>query len=414
MLKYLRCVKRTGFVLILMAWSIASSFAAGTTPDDDLLSRKVTINVKNKNLKFALDYLVSKYSLPIIYSNSAILENSIVNIHAKNKPLTNVLNELLVGQSISYRIIEHKIVIIKKISSEKPPNGSPIRGQVSNDAGEALTGATVRTNSGQTVLTDKDGKFLLQDVQLNTIIQISFIGYQTKEVWIESYAKDIVIKLEPEDAKLKEVTIVSNGYQRLPKERATGSFVLLDSAIINRRVSTDVLSRLEGMVPGLLFNRNTINSTNGTLDLNIRGHSTLFANDQPLVILDNFPYDGNINNINPNDIESITILKDAAAASIWGVRSGNGVIVLTTKKGMPNQPLLVDINANLTFGARPNVFYSPDFLNANDFINYEQTLFNKGYYNNSINNSSYPPLSPVVQILTNQRAGVITDRKSVV
>ena len=101
-------------------------------------------------------------------------------------------------------------------------------------------------------------------------------------------------------------------------------------------------------------------------------------------------------------------MKDAAAASIWGVRSGNGVIVLTSKKGKLNEPLNIDFSANLTIGNKPNAFYSPDFLNASDYINYEQTLFNRGYYDNLINNPARPPVSPLVQILADQRSGLIT------
>src|SRR6185369_565086 len=104
------------------------------------------------------------------------------------------------------------------------------------------------------------------------------------------------------------------------------------------------------------------------IDISIRGVSTLLSNNQPLIIVDNFPYDGNIANINPNDIESITVLKDAAAASIWGAFSGNGVIVITTKKGRVNQKLSVDVNANVTIGKKPDLFYNPNTLNANDFI----------------------------------------------
>jgi TonB-linked SusC/RagA family outer membrane protein len=275
--------------------------------------------------------------------------------------------------------------------------------------GTTLPGATVKIlNKDGGVITDQNGKFELLTADTSGTLVISFIGYHPAQIpFNHLHRGPFLMSLSADAAMLHEV-MVSTGYQTLPKERATGSFVQLDSALINRRVSTDILSRLEGVTPGLLFNRNTINSTTGTLDINIRGHSTLFANDQPLIIVDNFPYDGDINNINPNDIESITVLKDAAAASIWGVRSGNGVIVLNTKKGRFNQPLSVDLNANVTVGNKPDAFYSPDFLNSNDFINYEQSLFKSGYYDRNINNSSQPPLSPVVQLLADERSGKIT------
>src|SRR5258708_10726659 len=103
----------------------------------------------------------------------------------------------------------------------------------------------------------------------------------------------------------------------------------------------------------------------------IRGRSTLFASTEPLIIVDNFPYDGDINTINPNDVESITVLKDAAAASIWGVRAGNGVIVITTKKGSYHHPLQVSLNTNVTIGEKPDVFYDSRFIASPGFIDME-------------------------------------------
>src|SRR5207245_4046746 len=113
--------------------------------------------------------------------------------------------------------------------------------------------------------------------------------------------------------------------------------------------------------------------------LQIRGISTINSNAQPLFVIDNFQYDGDINNINPNDVDNITVLKDAAAASIWGARSGNGVIVITTKKGKFNQKNHIQFNSNATLGQRPNLNYIPT-LSSMDEIGDEKTLYNKGHY----------------------------------
>ena len=271
-----------------------------------------------------------------------------------------------------------------------------------------LPGATiVNIPYGSKSTTDLDGKFQLITADTSGVLQISFIGLQSVRVIYNSKKRGpFQILLVNDPTVLKEVT-VSTGFQVLSKDRVTGSFVQVDSALINRRVSTDIISRLEGVVPGLLFNRNTISSTTNTLDLSIRGHSTLFSNDQPLIVLDNFPYDGDISNINPNDVASITVLKDAAAASIWGVRSGNGVIVITTKKGKINQKLSIEFNTNLTIGNKPNLKYDPNFLDANDFINLEQTLFKAGYYDSSLG-TGYEVVSPVVQLLADERSGTIS------
>jgi TonB-linked SusC/RagA family outer membrane protein len=194
---------------------------------------------------------------------------------------------------------------------------------------------------------------------------------------------------------LKEVNIVSTGYQNLPKERQTGSFVLVDSTILAREVSTGILSRLEDVVPGLVFNRNKGTSEN---DISIRGRSTIFAKADPLIVVDNFPYEGDILSINPNEVESITVLKDAAAASIWGARAGNGVIVITTKRGKYNQKAQLSFGSNVTIGARPNAFYLSKMSPA-DYAATERSLFSKGYFQNLELSTSQLPISPVVEVL---------------
>lgn len=205
---------------------------------------------------------------------------------------------------------------------------------------------------------------------------------------------------------LGQVEIVSTGYQHIPKERAPGSFVIVDSAQLNRKVSVDVFSRLEGITSGLLFNKNTLRSNSGNLDLSIRGRSTIYANDQPLIILDDFPINGDFKAVNPNDVASITVLKDAAAASIWGVRAGNGVIVINTKRGKYNQALNFNFNSNLTISGKPDVFYNPNYLSSSDFIDIETFLFDKGKYDGALaDNVNYPVVSPVVKILDRQKKG---------
>lgn len=274
---------------------------------------------------------------------------------------------------------------------------------------QPLQGATIKIKTTQySAATDDKGNFTINTTENSGTLTITFVGYKASNIaFSQTNSGPFEILLAEDYSSLREVSVVSTGYQNIPRERATGSFVQIDSALINRRVSTDIVSRLEGIVPGLLFNRNTLNSANNTLDLSIRGHSTLFSNDQPLIVVDNFPYDGDINNINPNDVVSITVLKDAAAASIWGVRSGNGVIVITTKSGKVNQKLAVEFNSNVTIGNKPYIKYNPNFLDANDFINVEQTLFKAGYYDSNLS-LGYPTESPAIQLLASERTGQIS------
>ncbi|MEJ2882465.1 SusC/RagA family TonB-linked outer membrane protein [Pedobacter sp. GR22-6] len=220
-------------------------------------------------------------------------------------------------------------------------------------------------------------------------------------------------ELENKPIKLKEVEIVRTGYQEVSKHRVTGSFALIDTSLFQRRVGPDFISRLEGITSGLLFNKNTLSSSSGNIDLSIRGRSTIFANDQPLIILDNFPFKGDFNALNPNDIANITVLKDAAAASIWGVRAGNGVIVITTRRGKYQQPLNISLSTNYSFSERPDLYYSPSVLSSASYIELETFLFENGKYNDALADpASLQILSPVVKLLNSQKqSGILIEEQ---
>jgi len=259
--------------------------------------------------------------------------------------------------------------------------------------------------SNQVVQTDSEGKFTII-ITTSDILTASHVGYSDYSVSLKagSNTQSLLIRLQPNTQQLNEVTVISTGYQKVPKERATGSFAQIDNKLFNRRISTDILSRLNDAVPGLIFNHESGAKANS---ISVRGQNTINANDQPLIVLDNFPYDGDINNINPNDVESITILKDASAASIWGARAGNGVIVITTKKGLLNQPLQISFNSNLTIGAKPNLYYTSTMTSA-DYIETEKKLFAQGYYSTIETSVSKQPLTPVVELLIAKRDGKIS------
>ncbi|WP_192350313.1 SusC/RagA family TonB-linked outer membrane protein [Algoriphagus sp. Y33] len=272
-----------------------------------------------------------------------------------------------------------------------------------------LAGALILLNEiGSSQVTDKDGRFSFYLTQGTYRMTISFIGFQTSDRTIEVPQPDLLrILMEADEMALGEVEVLSTGYQEIPKERATGSFVHIDRELIDRRVSTNILERIEDVSSGLIFNRNS----SSTEPISIRGRSTLFGNTQPLIVVDNLPYEGSIDNINPNDVESITVLKDAAAASIWGAQAGNGVIVINTKSGSYNQPLKVAFQSNLTIVEKPDLFYAPQMEIAG-FIAQEKRLFESGYYNSRINSLARTPLSPVVETLLAAREGKMSQQEA--
>lgn len=310
-------------------------------------------------------------------------------------------------------------------------HGSPVKAQenftlrgrvVSEKDGEPLPGASVyvrKTQQGTT--TDEQGMFTFSIPGNRVELSISFIGYTAADTIVHlPAAKELIVRLREDAAQLEEVAVT--GYQDIPAERATGSFVGVNNQLLNRRVSTNILERLNGVANGVYFsglavNASTANPLSRNLNIRIRGESTLAEATQvsrdPLIVLDNFPFEGNLNNINPNDIESVTILRDAAAASIWGARAGNGVIVITTKKGVRNSPLQVEINSNATVTNVPDFSNYRNILPSEEYIGVEKLLFEAGYFNSDLNNTtSRPPLSPVVELLARQRSGALSPQEA--
>lgn len=283
----------------------------------------------------------------------------------------------------------------------------PLRGKVlSGEDHSVLVGAIVKVSkSNKVFVTDDKGVFTINARYGVHDFYFSYVGYRSKKITIRfPYPDELVVSLEREENQLKNVT-VSTGYQKIAKESTTGSFSLVNNKLFNRSVGTDVLSRLADVVPGLIFNKNTITAQREG-SISIRGQSTLFANKKPLIVIDNFPYEGDINDINPNDVDNITVLKDAAAASIWGARAGNGVIVINTKQGKYKQPLKISFHANVVTSARPDLFYEPKMSSA-EYIGMEQKLFDQGFYKNAENSFTNAPLSPVVELLIAKRDGKI-------
>lgn len=278
-----------------------------------------------------------------------------------------------------------------------------VLGKVVSEADlKALAGATIKAENFDIVaVTDSAGTFVINIPGNVRLLVVSYVGYRSQKITVPG-TKSAFLKvvLSPDKNQLEEITI-STGYQKVPKEQIIGSVSQVNNQLLNRTVSTDIISRLDGIVPGMLFNRS------GARKINVRGQSTLFGNSEPLIVVDNFPYDGDIAAINPNDVESVTVLKDAAAASIWGARAGNGVIVITTKQGARNQALSVNVNSNVTIGERPDLFYQP-VMGTPDFIDVEKNLFSKNFYRSTENSANRSPLSPVVELLIAERDGRIS------
>ncbi|WP_312363828.1 SusC/RagA family TonB-linked outer membrane protein [Sphingobacterium sp.] len=285
-----------------------------------------------------------------------------------------------------------------------------VSGIVKDEAGNGLGHVSLRlVGTGALIRADELGKFEFALVRPDTLM-VTRTGKITQRIFIDpgkSRFFEIVLK---ERVNVLQEVEVSTGYYRIPKERATGSFEMINSDLLNRNPDPNIIERLEGISSVLQFDR-SINSGEFSTDpkLRLRGLSTINSQTEPLIILDNFPYEGSLNSINPNDVESITLLKDASAASIWGARAGNGVIVITTKKGKFAQ------SNNLVFGStwqlsqRPDLSYSRDYLPSASMLDVEDKLFEL----DNFDASDYSALPEYITLLMDRKNNAISEKEFV-
>lgn len=401
-LQFLRVMKLTAFLICACALTVsAKSF-----------SQTVTAHYENAPLTKVLRSIQEKSGYSIIFSPDNVRDFK-TTFSVKDASIQATLDACLNGLPFTYNIDENKIITIRPAAApqqapQPADTASLIRGKIVDEKGEPVAGVSVFVkNSTLGTITDDKGQFSLT-TSSNAVLVLTHVGFERMEYHVKNKST-FSITINHFVTALSEVAIsYSNGYQDIPKERATGSFDLIDNKLINREVSTDIISRIDGLANSLYFDKRQGGTTPNLAQMTIRGYSSINSNSQPLVVIDNFVFNGDIQTINPNDVQSITVLKDAAATSIWGARAGNGVIVITTKKGAYNQHIKVSVNANTTVSGAPDLDYSPNWIKSTDFINVEQQLFQQGFYGAQLTALGHPPVSPVVALLAEAQQGTIS------
>ena len=405
--------KRHMSIAMIIAFCLFFSQAVSAREQE----QPITISLKNASLESVFSEIRKQTGINFIYTKDLLQRAAKVSIEVRNESLQKVMELVMKDQPLTYTLLDEYVVIKKKPAPVAwvPEGPRVVKGIVTNHKGDAVMGATVSVKESKNVtFTDETGTFTLRNVNDGAVIVVTSVGYTSREVTAQSN-EPLVIALQNKVNELVPVAVVvSTGYQQLSREKMVGSFSQLDSAAFHRRAGMDILTRLDGTVPGVLFQKK-----DPYVPIQIRGISTVGmagTNSQqayaPLIILDNFPFNGSLDNINPNDIKDITVLKDAAAASIWGARAGNGVIVITTRRGTYNQPLRVTATTNITFTEKPDPFYTPG-MSSPDFINVESFLFDQGFYTQALENTfDRPVISPVVEILNKKKEGMITNEEA--
>src|SRR6185312_3858485 len=322
-----------------------------------------------------------------------------VNVSLNRIPLVDAIDSCLGDAPLFFRLVGRTIDI---------RTGNLVSGQVVDEENEPVVAATVSAADPEypaAAMTDEQGRFRFRFLGRDGQLVVSYVGHDVKRFRLP-VGRSLRVRLIRREGELSGV-IVSNGFDNEVMERSTGSFDHVGRELIGRSASPGIVDRMDGVTGGLLVNTNVQAGGTNQSGFTIRGRSTIFSNPNPLVVVDNFPYDGDINNINPEDVETITVLKDAAAASIWGTRAANGVVVIKTRQGRYDQKPRLSFTTSLTVGQRPNLHYTP-VLSSADYVGMEEWLFTQGFYDGKIGSLSHPGLSPVVEILLQQREGLLS------
>ena len=258
-----------------------------------------------------------------------------------------------------------------------------VSGTITDESGEPLIGVNIQVKgSNQGTATDFDGHFTLEDVEEDAILLVSYIGYQSQEVPVDGRTS-ILITLQTDSQLLDEVVVV--GYGTMKKSDLTGSITQVDAEEMKKYTPANVSDLLRTTVPGL--NVGYATSAKGNSGFEIRGDNTLTAGSSPLIVLDGVIYNGDISDINPNDIHRIDVLKDASSAAVYGSRASNGVIVITTtKKGTGNKPSIT-FSSNIGLATASNRVRPYD---AESFIQWRSNMF-KSVFSATVPSTEWSP-----------------------
>lgn len=344
--KSLRKLMKVLFVQLLLGMVCLEISYATFASGQEILEQRITVKATNDNLKSTLNIIEQNTNVRFIYNPKEIKIGRKITFEAKNEMLKDVLKMILKPLQISYEVKGKQILLFKNlvgINTESQitlPNTNIekieqlITGKVSDENGSPLPGVNVTvkgTKKGTS--TDTDGKFRLNVPNNQTILSISFIGYLSQEVAVGNRS-NIEINLLPDTKSLDEIIVIGYGEQK--KSDLTGAVASIQSKEITRANPILAAKALQGQAAGVTVTKSD-NRPGSAYNITIRGENTINNSTAPLVVIDGL-MGGDINNLNPNDIQSMDILKDASSTAIYGSRGANGVIIITTKKGISGKP----------------------------------------------------------------------------
>ena len=363
--------------LYIMLLSVSQILAVETFSQ----TAKINLNVTNQSVQEVLTQIQSQTEFFFMFNSKIVDVERKVDIKADNQVISQVLQDLFLGTDISYTIVDRQIVLFSTSAFAGQQQARKVSGKVTDSSGGSLPGVTVvviGTSNG--TITDASGNYSLSNVSENKSLNFSFVGMKMQEVLIGN--KSIInIKLEEDAFGIEEVVAI--GYGTVKKSDLTGSVVSISSDDLNVSNSSSVDQMLLGRAAGVQITQSS-HAPGGGISMRIRGTGSVNAGQEPLYVIDGLPienistatgagstgYDGNLpptnplNSLNPSDIQSVEILKDASATAIYGSRGANGVVLITTKKGKTDK---ISIEANSSFSVS-KVAHRLRMLDTNEYL----------------------------------------------
>lgn len=334
-------------------------------------SVRLSLEMRNSTVQEVLSAIEQKSSFYFTYNLEQVNVNRRVSVNMKEKSVTDILDTVFSSEGIKY-IISDKHIVLYKAENASPirmQDSKIVKGSIVDENGEPVIGANViekGTTNG--VITDMNGNFSIE-VTKGAVLQISYIGYETIE--ISSNQNLSKIRLREDNQVIDEVVVVGYGIQK--KVNLTGAVSDVKSDLLQNRTSASPVNLLTGQVPGMTIIQRSGQPGDDIGTLRVRGIGTL-GNAEAMIIIDGV--ESSFNNVNPDDIENISVLKDAAASSIYGVRAANGVILITTKKGVVGKPV-VSYNGYVGWQSPTRL---PNYLDAYNYA----VLRNEAYDNDGL------------------------------
>lgn len=334
--------------------------------------KQVTIQLENASLREIFNAIEKQTTYRFSYRDVVVDTLKNISVSKVNASVSSVLKEVLEGRNLDFNIVSPKSIVISD-KQESPVGGDNqpkhVLGVVRDDNGEPVIGANViEKGTANGIITDIDGKFALE-VGKNATLYVSYIGYATQEIPVKNQS-NFTITLSEDLQALEEVVIVSYGTQK--KRDMTGSIASVKADALADLPVGQIGQKLQGQVAGVQINQSTGVPGQG-IAFRIRGAVSINNSSQPLIVVDGFPISAGLNNINPDEIESFSVLKDAAATALYGSRAGNGVILITTKRGKKGK-LNVKLQANVGVQTLEGL-KDMDIMNGREFAQYKKEYF---------------------------------------